>query len=128
MITIRYEDKNFDFDLEILSLVTGLDVVDVEKIEDNELHLVDRYDFTQFVKNLDTLTRECKEWVNKNTDYYIATLASTKHYYAEVKVFNMSSLYIQERADTELQAVLMATHWVANKKGFLNILAKEQHV
>ena len=55
----------------------------------------------------------CKLWVMKHTKYYINSFMITdKLAYAEVSEWNISSLYTQEKAETETLAVIAACDWV----------------
>jgi len=102
---------------ELLSLVLGMQVKDVDVTYDHPNHVVFNHKnykgkqrYTN-AKNLECLGRLCKEWVDKNTPTFIRSHRDITGYANvpldfEVKYF---------RADTELEAIIKATEWVAKE-------------
>lgn len=63
--------------------------------------------------NLDTLTRLCKEWlISKNYTIALFSAISKKQWLIAINEH-------QFFADTELEAVIKATEWVAKEKGLI---------
>jgi len=110
-------------DKELLSLVLeDKDIKEIDNnIKNNELsYLSHNYSYSEWKYiNLDTLGRLCKEWCYDNGyrlqceyDYPIqSVIVFERHTNKET---------IEEWAgDTELEAIIKATEWVAKEKGLL---------
>jgi len=116
---------------ELLGLVLGIN--DVNNIyedlaEEGEITYTQYANITRGRRttdlNLDTLTRLCKEWCHKKGydlfsgreqgfDYYLCLIYNT---YGS----SWNDTIKSEKADTELEAVIKATEWVAKEKGIYN--------
>ena len=117
---------------ELLGLVLGekvyykdLAMVKVH-IGNNELFYSKKdYKWTGHSINLDTLTRLCKEWCYNCKDDSVSIVIYHDHlgkYNAQVDFTIATELGEQWfSGDTELEAVIEATHWVDKKKGLINV-------
>ena len=94
-------------------------------IEDNDLeYSVDVHsdslgEYKDKSINLDTLTREMKEWCVKQDFYINSWIASGEdNCYAELEDGGFT-VWNEYQAPTELETVIQATHYVAKEKGLL---------
>lgn len=108
--------------VELLSLVLGEQIIKVQNISHGCLNYTICFDDEQLEldKNIDTLTRLMKEWCSNKTGYYLYTVKTSYDWWAYVTAPDNVSLRLTTvTADSEFEAVLKATHWVATEKGLL---------
>jgi len=110
---------------ELLSLVLGYEIADVKDVIDNTLYFnnVNHGDYI----NLDTLGRLCKEFIYlqplyDDKTYQVATLLRSDGMYRCV-IGSVLGRDLQNRTsfdgETELEAIIKATEWIAYEKGLL---------
>ena len=108
---------------ELLSLVLNEEIKEINSVskEDKFENILWYNDYEDGI-NIDTLGRLCKEWYYENALGHSAWLCPKKDKTWE---HNKFALYVnghEEKyvyGDTELEAIIKATKWIANKKGLL---------
>lgn len=108
---------------ELLSLVLGYRVSELH-VEDNNICYWKEDNTYDAVLNLDTLGRLCKKWCLKQDiidaiDFYIekesVEFEICGFFEDKTKGYSLHT----DNCDTELEAIIKATEWVAKEKGFL---------
>ena len=108
----------------LLSLVMGDDVV---KIESDVIRngLVVHFELAKEHLNLDTLGRLCKEWCWKQGySLQITWMLDDGFRYMEIAIWDKETMLQKYEVpanpkDTELDAIIKATEWVAKEKGLI---------
>ncbi len=108
---------------ELLSLVSGMEVLSVNKQSHvNRLHYTTLHKTVDTLKshyiNLDTLGRLCKEWCWGDCKEAINSMPTKDGWFATSTTYYEMSLDGFE-ANTELEAIIKATDWVAKEKGLI---------
>jgi hypothetical protein len=111
----------------LLSLVLGKDVkaIDTEetdfRVKRNEIEILyhDSEDVAHEAPlNLDTLTRLCKEWCIKEGYFTNVTLGSQRCVIEVIPIHEVDMVF-NEWDNSEQEAVIKATEWVAKEKGLI---------
>lgn len=108
---------------ELLSLVLEYPVIEISDcVEDNELtyKLEEGIKYFQWQSiNLDTLGRLHKEWCIKNNYILKSFISSEKGFCIIETLIGEDKIIDVKIEDTELEAIIKATKWIANEKGLL---------
>lgn len=106
---------------ELLSLVVAEKVTN-HGVENNELWYTIPKVFGHKILNLDTLGRLCKEWcTTKECALFSGWDYENGHYNALIARHETNDI-VDNYGDTELEAIIKATEWVAKEKGI-----KDEH-
>jgi len=106
---------------ELLSLVLGKNITEIKYVElTNSIKCEYGKEWRDFITvNLDTLGRLCKEWCwIKHYNLISGRYLPNDKFFCDGET-DFKNKCITIYADTELEATILATEWIAKEKGLL---------